>query len=75
MNRRPADDRPAADVPENGSVESGSVENGDRPEPAGAASAAGEQVRHQQKDIDPEDWAASSGSKDEWLLRERPPHW
>jgi hypothetical protein len=26
-------------------------------------------------DVDPEDWAASSGTGDERILRERPPHW
>lgn len=26
-------------------------------------------------DVDPEDWAASTGSNDDRLLHERPPHW
>jgi hypothetical protein len=26
-------------------------------------------------DVDPEDWAASPGSSDDRLQRERPPHW
>jgi hypothetical protein len=27
------------------------------------------------RNVDPEDWARSPGSTEEWLLRERPPHW
>jgi hypothetical protein len=43
----------------------------DRPDPVDPPGApAGAAVG-----VDPEDWAASTGSSDERLLRERPPHW
>jgi hypothetical protein len=43
----------------------------DSPEPQ-AESAKPPAVR---RNLDPEDWAGSSGSGEQWLLRERPPHW
>jgi hypothetical protein len=50
------------------------------PEPSPEARPAPEGEDRPQRaavtgNVDPEDWAGSPGSSEEWLLRERPPHW
>lgn len=43
--------------------------------PAAKPAAGQTPAQPRSVDVDPEDWAASSGSTDDRILRERPPHW
>ena len=60
-------------VGEVGVVDGTAVKETAVPGPERGARAAGPRVT--ERDFDPEDWAAASANGDEWLRRERPPHW
>ncbi|HET9656325.1 MAG TPA: hypothetical protein VFP72_13295 [Kineosporiaceae bacterium] len=68
-DRDPADRDPADQVPTDQDQQSGDVA------PTAKPSAGQTRSRQRSVDVDPEDWAASPGSTDDRILRERPPHW